>query len=48
MNIIRITLKEGGDTKVILLRMEEQNAYKKHALEPEKTSAGKRKERLPR
>ena len=26
MKIIRITLKEGGDTKVILFRQEKQNA----------------------
>lgn len=48
MKIIRITLKEGGDTKVILLRREQQNTSQTLDSESAKTSAGKRKERLAR
>lgn len=48
MKIIRITLKESGDAKVILLRKEEQNASQEHDSESAKTSAGKRKEGLAR
>ena len=48
MKIIRITLKEGGDTKVILFRQEKQNASGTFPSESGKTSAGNRKSELTR
>ncbi|HIU77586.1 MAG TPA: hypothetical protein IAC62_16985 [Candidatus Pelethocola excrementipullorum] len=48
MEIIRITLKEEGDSKVILFRKEKQNALRNFASEIGKVSAGDKKEGLRR
>lgn len=48
MKIIRITLKEGGDSKVIQFRQEKQNASRTFPSESGKTSAGNRKGELTR
>lgn len=48
MKIIRITLKECGDSKVILFHREKRNTPQTHAAESGKLPSGKRKEELAR
>lgn len=46
MKIIRITLKDGGNSKVIVFRGEKQKVSRTISSETEKISAGNRKEVL--
>lgn len=46
MKIIRITLKEGGESKVILFKQEKQNSSRMPSSESGKASGPKRKEAL--
>ena len=46
MKIIRITLKEGGETKVILFKQEKQSSSRSFPSESGKASDPKRKEAL--
>jgi len=48
MKIIRITLKEGRDSKVIVFRQEKQNTSGTFPSESGKTSTGNRKGELTR
>lgn len=46
MKIIRITLKEGAESKVILFKQEKQNLFQTSPSESGKASVPKRKEEL--